>query len=200
MKATGRWRSRPAACATSTSVIARTRPPAAAPPGGTGGAHVITPRWPSDTWAVAQSRDARLGRCTQERWNRDPAKRARRPLHHHPSRGDTHGLRPSAPCFVGCRVRRTRCAPLRVGAAVGPAASSGDRAGSGMDAGRDQDVSVPRGRWPCHGRGKAIEWSRSARRICCRPGRGGCACRRTRAWCRGLRDQGCTCGGPRIRG
>src|SRR4051812_6598148 len=31
---------------------------------------------------------ARLGRCTQERWNRDPAKRPRPLLHHHPPRGD----------------------------------------------------------------------------------------------------------------
>ncbi len=147
------------------------------------------------TWPLA-----RLGRCTQERWNRDPAKRPRPPLHHHPPRGDAHGLRPSAPGFVGCRVRRARSAPLRVSAALGPAAPSGDRADSGMGARRDQDVSVPRGGWPCHGCGKRVERSRSARRICCRPGGGGGACRRTRARCCGLRHQGRACGGPRMRG
>ena len=143
---------------------------------------------------------AKLARCTQERWNRDPAKGPRPPLHHHPPRGDAHGFRPPAPGFVGCRVRRARSAPLRVGAALGPAAPSGDRADSGMGARRNQDVSVPRCGWPCHGCGKRVERSRSARRICCRPGGGGGACRRTRARCCGLRDQGRACGGPRRRG
>src|SRR6202043_2087720 len=47
--------------------------------------------------------------------------------------------------FVGCRVRGARSAPLRVGAALGPAVPRGDRADSGMGVRRDQDVSVPSG-------------------------------------------------------
>ena len=54
----------------------------------------------------------------------------------------------------------------------------------------DQDVSVASRGWPCHGCGKRAERSRSACRICCGPGGGGGACRRTRARCCGLRDQG----------
>jgi hypothetical protein len=48
--------------------------------------------------------------------------------------GDAYGLRPSAPGFVGGRVRRARSAPLRGGAAFGPAAPPGDRADKGMGA------------------------------------------------------------------
>ncbi len=107
---------------------------------------------------------------------------------------------PSAPGFVGCCVRGARSTLLRVGAALGPAAPRGDRADSGMGVRRDQDVSAPSGGWPCHGCGKSVERSRSARRICCRPGGSGGTCRRTRAWCCGLRDQGCACGGPRTGG
>ena len=132
--------------------------------------------------------------------HRDPPQRSRPPLHHHPPWRDAYGLRPSAPGFVGCRVRGARSAPLRVGAALGPAAPRGDRADSGMGVRRDQDVSVPSGGWPCHGCGKRVERSRSARRICCRPGGSGGACRRTRAWCRGLCDQGRAGGGSRTGG
>jgi len=53
----------------------------------------------------------------------------------------------------------------------------------GMGARRDQDVSVPRFGRPYPSRGKRAERSRSARGICCRPGRSGGACRRTRARC-----------------
>jgi hypothetical protein len=128
--------------------------------------------------------------------HRDPPQGSRPPLHHHPPWGDADGLRPSAPGSVGCRVRGARSAPLRVGAALGPAAPRGDRADSGMGARRDQDVSVPSGGRPCHGCGRRVERSRSVRRICRRPGGSGGACRRTRAWCCGLRDQGRACGGP----
>ena len=136
----------------------------------------------------------------QERVPGDPPQRPRPPLRHHPPRGDAHGLRPSAAGFVGGRVRRARSAPLRVGAALRPAAPPGDRADSGMGARRDQDVSGPRGGRPCHGCGKRVERSRSARRICCRPGGSRGACRRARARCCGLRDQGRTCGRPGCEG
>ena len=115
-------------------------------------------------------------------------------------RGDAHRLRPSAPGLVGGRVRRARSAPLRVGAALEPAAPPGDRVDPGLGARRDQDVSVPRGGWLCHGCGKRAERSRSARRIRCRPGCSDGTCRRTRARCCGLRNQGRACGGPRKRG
>lgn len=45
---------------------------------------------------------------------------------------------------MGGRVRRARSAPLRVGTALGSAAASGNRADSGLDARRDQDVSGSR--------------------------------------------------------
>src|SRR5207249_9217622 len=47
------------------------------------------------------------------------------------------------------------------------------------------------------GCGKRLERSRSARRLCCRPGGCGGACRRTRPWCCGVCDQGRARGGPR---
>jgi hypothetical protein len=132
-------------------------------------------------------------------WNRDPRQGPRPPVHHHPPRGNAHGLRPSAPGSVGRRMRRARSAPLRVGAAVGPPAPPGDRADSDMGARRDHDVPVPLGGRPCHGSGESVERSSSSRSIRGRPGRGGGTCRRTRAGCCGLRDQGCSCGRPRRR-
>jgi hypothetical protein len=104
------------------------------------------------------------------------------PVHHHPPRADAHRLRPSAPGSVGGRVRGARSAPLRVGAALRPPASSGHRADSGMGSRRDQDVSLPRGGRPCHSCGMSVERGGSSRSIRCRPGRGGGACRCTRAW------------------
>ena len=47
---------------------------------------------------------------------------------------------------------------------------------------------------------RELSGAAQARRICCRPGGSGGACRRTRARCCGLRDQGRACGGPRMRG
>ena len=150
--------------------------------------------------AIASPQANVAGLCrTAVRWNRDPAQGPRPPVHHHPPRGNAHGLRPSAAGSVGGRVRRARSAPLRVGAAVGRPAPPGDRTDSGMDARRDHDVPVPRCGRPCHGRGKSAERSGPSRGIRCRPGRGGGACRRTRARCCGLRDQGSACGGSRRR-
>ena len=53
-----------------------------------------------------------------------------------------------------------------------------------------------------HAMAAARELTGAARhaRICCWPGGSGGACRRTRAWCCGVRDQGRACGGPRARG
>ncbi len=151
-----------------------------------GRAETVKDCWPVRSWCSIALRS-----------NCDPPQGPRPPVHHHPPRGDAHGLRPSAPGFVGGCVRGARSVPLRVGAALRPPASSGDRADLGMDSRRDQDVSVPRGGWPCHGCGKSVERSSSACSIRCRPGCGGGPRRGTRAGCCGLRDQGGACGGTR---
>ena len=141
----------------------------------------------------------RMTRCVwqlqQDGCNQDPPQSPRRQLHHHLPRWDSNGLRTPDPRCLGCRVRRARAAPLRVGAARGPPTAPSDRADAGMGARRDHDVAGPRGGWACHGCGKSVEWSRAARRLCCRPGGGGGACRGPRAWCGGLRHQGRACGG-----
>jgi hypothetical protein len=114
-----------------------------------------------------------------------------------PPRGNADRLRSSAPCSVVGRVRGARVAVLRVRAAVGPAAAPGDRAGSGVDARRDHHDPVAIGRRPCHGCGPGAERSSSSRGIRCWPGRGSSTCRRSRARCCGLRDQGRACGRTR---
>jgi hypothetical protein len=116
-----------------------------------------------------------------------------------PPRGNADRLRSSAPCSVVGRVRGARVAVLRVRAAVGPAAAPGDRAGSGVDARRDHHDPVAIGRRPCHGCGPGAERSSSSRGIRCWPGRGSSTCRRSRARCCGLRDQGRACGRTRRR-
>jgi Bacterial virulence factor lipase N-terminal len=83
-------------------------------------------------------RDLSLRRPRHRSEPQRPDRRGRR--FRYPPRGDAHGLRPSAPRFVGGVVRGAGSALLRVGAALGSAARPGDRADSGMGARRDQDV------------------------------------------------------------
>ncbi len=123
----------------------------------------------------------------------DPPERPRPPFRNNPPRWDAHRCGSPAPRPVGGIVRGARPWSLRDSSACGPATPSGNRAGSRLGARRDHDVSVPCGGWPCLGRGKSVARSRSARRICCRPGCSGGACRRTRARCGRLCDQGRAC-------
>jgi hypothetical protein len=131
-----------------------------------------------------------VGQIQAEGYSRDPPEVPRPSPHHHPPRGNARRLRPSAARPLGRNVCGTCPAPVRVGATLRHAASPGDRAGSGMGARRDHDVSSACGCRPRQRGCSGVDRRGTSRRTCCRSSRGGGARRRPRARGGGLRDQG----------